>query len=86
MKIVTGSGFECELDKETNIDDNWDYVEAIGDVMDGVPGAMAKLAKVMLAPADYKALKKHCEKDGKVSSSMMQDELIEIIKAASKNS
>lgn len=86
MKVVTTSGFECELDKETKIDDNWEYVEAIGDVMDGVPGAMAKLAKIMLSVSDYKALKKHCEKDGKVSSAMMQDELIEIIKAASKNS
>lgn len=86
MRVVTTSGFECELDKENRIDDNWAYVEAIGDVMDGVPGAMAKFAKVMLSAADYKALKKHCEKNGKVSSAMMQDELIEIIKAASKNS
>lgn len=84
-KITTPTGFECELDKE-RIEDNWDYVEAIGDVMDGVPGSMAKLAKTVLPAADYKALKKHCEKDGRVSSELMQDEIIEIIKAASKNS
>ena len=85
MKIATASGFACEFDRD-RIEDNWEYVEAIGDVMDGVPGAMVKLAKTVLPAADYKALKKHCEKDGRVSSSMMQDELIEIIKAASKNS
>lgn len=84
-KITTPTGFECEIDKSI-IEDDWEYVEALDAVMSGTPGAMVRLAKTLLSADDYKALKKHCEKDGRTSSAQMQDELIEIVKAASKKS
>lgn len=83
-RITTSSGFTADIDESFR--DDWEFIEALGGLTEGKPGAIVKLADVVLGDCKD-ALKEHCRgENGRVSADKMQDELFEIIKAAGKNS
>lgn len=84
MKITTASGFTADIDD--GFRDDWEYIETLNAIMNRTPGAVVKLADVVLGEAKT-ALKEHCRgENGRVSRDKMEAELLEIINAAGKNS
>lgn len=86
--MTTRSGFQYKIDKEA-LQDDWDFIELFGELEDK-PNLMPRAVKKLLGEAQYKKLKEHCVKDGRVSGLMMSAEIEDIFQnlgegAATKN-
>ncbi len=76
MMATTRSGFRYKIDKEA-LQDDWDFIELFGELEDK-PNLMPRAVKKLLGDAQYKMLKEHCVKDGRVSGVMMSAEIEDI--------
>ena len=96
IKVKTPSGFECSVDRA--IYDDWDFTKISVRMQESIGTDASKLwiAKFVMyieehgiSGEDLKRLREHVkEKDGQVTASGMERELVDIINAAneSKNS
>lgn len=77
--MITSTGFEAEINERAL--DDWEAMEAF-EQMDTNPGAVVKLAKILLGDK-YEALKAHVkEKYGYVSAKAVSKELEELMKGS----
>ncbi len=83
IKAKTRSGFEYKIDMES-LQDDWDFIELFGELEDK-PNLMPRAVKKLLGDAQYKKLKEHCRKDGKVSGVMMSAEIEDIFQEMGDN-
>lgn len=72
----TKSGFEYELPE--NLQDDFEYLEALQKVDNGSPLAIVDVAKRLLGDDGYNELKEHCRVDGRVSTEKIVEEIREI--------
>lgn len=82
IKGTTSSGFSFKI-SDANLND-WNLLEALSELDDN-PLAIVKAAKAMLGTTQYNDLKKHCTKRGHISTEMMNNELLEIMKSNSES-
>ena len=83
IKGVTESGFEFEL--EDDILDDYELLEVLHKIDKGDYGLVPDMVKKLLGVEQKESLKNHIRTDkGKVSSSRMMDEIMQIFKANNK--
>ena len=83
--MITGkthSGFEYTI--ADDIGDDYELLELMSDVRDGDTLAIFQLINKILGKEQHKALKEHCRVDGVVSTTRMNEEIVDIF-AASKD-
>lgn len=78
----TASGFEYTIDD--NVGDDYELLELMGDVRNGDTLAIFQLISKILGKEQHQALKEHCRVDGRVSTTRMNEEIVDIF-AASKD-
>lgn len=77
--MVTGktqSGFEYTI--ADNIGDDYELLELMGEVRNGDTLAIFALIDRVLGKEQHKALKEHCRVDGRVSTTRMNEEIVDI--------
>ena len=77
--MVTGktqSGFEYTI--ADNIGDDYELLELMGEVRSGDTLAIFALIDRVLGKEQHKALKEHCRVDGRVSTTRMNEEIVDI--------
>lgn len=83
IKGVTESGFEFEL--EDDILDDYELLEVLHKIDKGDYGLVPDMVEKLLGVEQKESLKNHIRTDkGKVSSSRMMDEIMQIFKANNK--
>ena len=75
-KNITSNGFVFELDQEKLND--WAILELLDEIEDD-PSKIVRFARKLLGKEQYDKLKVHCTENGKVSASLMQENLISIM-------
>lgn len=76
IKGTTSKGFRFNISKKTL--DDWELLELVAEMEKGNVLSIIQFAKKLLGTNQYNQLKKYCKKDGIVSTSLMQETLIEI--------
>ena len=71
----TSSGFEYRIEREKL--DDWEILEKLSE-LDGVSSSIYTM-KAFLGEEQYNALKEHCRIDGRVSSSRIEEEMLQIL-------
>lgn len=84
-KVISGttpSGFEFIIDRDAL--DDWELFEDLANVDAGDAAAIIRVVNRLLEKDDVARLKEHCrsEKNGRVSTAQMMEELKEIFAAA----
>ena len=77
--MVTGktqSGFEYTI--ADNIGDDYELLELMGEVRNGDTLAIFALIDRVLGKEQHNALKEHCRVDGRVSTTRMNEEIVDI--------
>ena len=77
--MVTGktqSGFEYTI--ADNIGDDYELLELMGEVRNGDTLAIFALIDRVLGKEQHEALKEHCRVDGRVSTTRMNEEIVDI--------
>ena len=72
----TQSGFEYTI--ADNIGDDYELLELMGEVRNGDTLAIFALIDRVLGKEQHKALKEHCRVDGRVSTTRMNEEIVDI--------
>lgn len=72
----TQSGFEYTI--ADNIGDDYELLELMGEVRNGDTLAIFELIDRVLGKEQHKALKEHCRIDGRVSTTRMNEEIVDI--------
>ena len=72
----TQSGFEYII--ADNIGDDYELLELMGEVRNGDTLAIFALIDRVLGKEQHKALKEHCRIDGRVSTTRMNEEIVDI--------
>lgn len=81
-EVTTASGFACRLDEE-EILDNYELLELLIRLDSGDRAALPAVLKLVLGDEQTAALKEHLRKEnGKVATSAVHLELLEIFRAA----
>ena len=73
----TQSGFEYTI--ADNIGDDYELLELMGEVRNGDTLAIFELIDRVLGKEQHKALKEHCRIDGRVSTTRMNEEIVDIV-------
>ena len=76
IRGTTTSGFEFLI--EDSALNDWELIELI-DELEDKPNYMVRIAKKLIGNEQYRLLKKHCTKDGKVQLDMMTTEITELL-------
>ncbi len=79
IESKTRTGFAFTIDNES-LQDDWEYAELLGDLSEH-PERQAKVVQMTIGAKQYKSLKDHCRKDGKVSTALMAKEIEDIFTA-----
>lgn len=83
IKGTTKSGFEFELELDSEILDDYEFLEALRGVDEGDFSELPKIVDVLLGEEQKEALKNHLRKEnGKVKLSDMCEEVAEIFSAS----
>lgn len=80
MKIVTKSGFKCEVDDD--VLDSWEMMEAIAqcEIEETAISGIVNMVTTTLGKSGVKALQKHLKKiHGKCDAKALYDEFEEIL-------
>ena len=72
----TQSGFEYTI--ADNIGDDYELLELMGEVRNGDTLAIFALIDRVLGREQHNALKEHCRVDGRVSTTRMNEEIVDI--------
>ena len=79
--VTTASGFTCKLDEEM-IFDNYELLELLTRLDSGDRSVLPKVLEIVLGKEQTAALKEHLRaKNGKVASSAVHLELLEIFRS-----
>lgn len=77
IRGTTNSGFDYEIDD--NALDDYELLEILTEVDSGESGNIPLMVELLLGKEQKEALKKHCKKNGRVSTSLMMQEITEIL-------
>ena len=82
IKVVTPSGFECHIFKDTM--DDWELFETLRKLEQNNPQLIFDAYILLLGEKQYEKLKTHLRKNGKVRSSDMIKEFFDILKSTNE--
>lgn len=75
---VTSTGFAFNVNV-TELEDDFEFVEAVSNLSDGKMGSLTHVIKMMIGEEAFLRLKEHCRNEkGKVSSKKVISEMEEI--------
>lgn len=77
IRGTTNSGFKFEI--EDNALDDYELLEILTEIDNGESGNIPRMIELLLGKEQKDSLKKHCKKDGRVSTSLMMQEITEIL-------
>lgn len=78
IEVVTDSGFECKIAKESA--DDWELLEILRKLDQNNPQLIVDAYILLLGEEQYNKLKDHLRKDGRVKASDMIKEFFDIMK------
>jgi hypothetical protein len=77
IRGTTGSGFKYEI--EDSALDDYELLEVLTEIDNGESGNIPRMVELLLGKEQKDSLKKHCKKDGRVSTKQMMQEITEIL-------
>lgn len=78
--MKTSSGFEFTV--SDNVFDDWELIELLAEVGNGNALKLPAVLEKLIGAEGAKALKEHCRKNGRVTTSAMNAEITEIMQTA----